>query len=417
MQRRSFLHGLTAGSLLLPVSSNLWAATAPEVKPASDNAPQSRLIVIMLRGAVDGLNVVAPVADANYAKLRPGIALGRPGEAQGALALDGYFGLHPALEALMPLWQQKKLAFVHACGSPDPSRSHFDAQDFMESGTPGIKSTADGWMNRLLAQVPGMDNPIRALSIGPVMPRILSGRAASSTLASGQAGSRANLLDRPMIGNAFAELYGSDAKLGPAYAAAQSAHQDVMAAANKPAMEQADFGAALPNGFPDDAARLAKLIKNEPRIRMAFLALGGWDTHANQGAAQGQLANRLAPLGQGLAILARQLGPLLQDTSIVVMSEFGRTARQNGNGGTDHGHGNVMWLIGGGLQGGKVHGQWPGLDNGQLHEGRDLAITTDFRHVLTSVAGQRFGLNQTQLDKVFPALPGLPQAGTLRLFA
>ncbi len=415
MQRRSFLHTMAAGGLLLPYGPNLWAATAANT--TTDTATGQKLIVIMLRGAVDGLNVVAPVGDANYARLRPGIALGRPGEAQGALALDGHFGLHPALEALMPLWQQKKLAFIHACGSPDPTRSHFDAQDFLESGTPGIKSTQDGWMNRLLAQLPGTDSPTRALSIGPVMPRILSGAAASSTLASGQAGSRANLLDKPVIGNAFAELYKTDAKLGRAYADAQTSHQDVMAAANKPAMEQADFGAALPNGFPDDAARLAKLIKNEPRIRMAFLALGGWDTHANQGAAQGQLANRLAPLGQGLGILARQLGPLLQDTTIVVMSEFGRTARQNGNGGTDHGHGNVMWLIGGGVQGGKVHGHWPGLENGQLYEGRDLAVTTDFRNVLAQVARQRFGMNETQLARIFPARPAMPDADKLRLFA
>lgn len=419
MQRRTFLQSMAARGLLLPLGGNLWAATtsANSSTSNSDASANPKLIVIMLRGAVDGLNVVAPVGDANYARLRPGIALARPGEAQGALALDGYFGLHPALEALLPLWQQKKLAFVHACGSPDPTRSHFDAQDFLESGTPGIKSTEDGWMNRLLTQLPGADSPTRALSIGPVMPRILSGRAASSTIASGQAGSRANLLDKPVIGSAFAELYKTDAKLGRAYADAQTSHQDVMAAANKPAMEQADFGAALPNGFPDDAARLAKLFRNEPRIRMAFLALGGWDTHANQGAAQGQLANRLAPLGQGLAILARQLGPLLQDTTIVVMSEFGRTAKQNGNGGTDHGHGNVMWLIGGGVQGGKVHGNWPGLDSGQLYEGRDLAVTTDFRSVLAQVAQQRFGMNQEQLGKVFPALPALPGADRLRLFA
>ena len=418
MQRRTFLHSLAAGSLLLPFGPNLWAATGPGANPATNPAPAAnkKLVVIMLRGAVDGLNVVAPLGDTNYMRLRPSIALARPGSEHGALALDNFFGLHPALADIMPLWQQRKLAFVHACGSPDPTRSHFDAQDFLESGTPGIKSTGDGWMNRLLAQLPGQDSPTRALSIGPVMPRILSGAAASSTIASGAAGTRANLLDKPAIGNAFAELYQNDAKLARTYDEAQTSHQDMMAAANSPnkGEAEADFGAALPNGFPDDAARLAKLLKNEPRIRMAFLALGGWDTHANQGAGQGQLANRLAPLGQGLAVLARQLGPMLQDTSIVVMSEFGRTAKQNGNGGTDHGHGNVMWLLGGNVQGGKVHGVWPGLDAGQLYEGRDLAVTTDFRSVLGQLAQNHLGLNDSQLAQVFPRMPA---SASLRLFA
>lgn len=418
MQRRSFLHSLAAGSLLIPLGPHAWAAAAPDDGKAAatngaDPASKKKLIVILLRGAVDGLNVVVPYGDANYARLRPSIGLSRPGSDQGALALDGFFGLHPNLVDLMPFWQQKKLAFIHGCGSPDPTRSHFDAQDFMESGTPGVKSTQDGWMNRLLAQLPGPASPTRALSIGPVMPRILSGSAASTTLAAGAAGTRANLLDKPVIGNAFAELYKNDAKLGRAFEDGQTSHQDVMNAANSTDM-QADFGAALPNGFPDDASRLAKLMKNEPRIQMAFLALGGWDTHANQGTAQGQLGNRLAPLGQGLGILARQLGPLLQDTTIVVMSEFGRTAKQNGNGGTDHGHGNVMWLLGGGVQGGKVHGAWPGLDAGQLYEGRDLAVTTDFRSVLAQVARSHMGVAEAQVGKVFPNLPG---SGTLRLFA
>jgi uncharacterized protein (DUF1501 family) len=178
-----------------------------------------------------------------------------------------------------------------------------------------------------------------------------------------------------------------------------------MEAAESREMQMADRGAPLPNGFPDDAARLATLMRNDPKIQMAFVALGGWDTHAGQGAGTGQLANRLAPLGQGLAVLAQRLGPLFDDTTVLVMSEFGRTARENGNGGTDHGHGNVMWVLGGQVNGGKVYGDWPGVGDAALNEGRDLAVTTDFRSVLAQVAERHLRLSDRQLAAVFPAMP------------
>jgi uncharacterized protein (DUF1501 family) len=408
MQRRDFLNSLAAGAgLVIPLGRHAWAATNAD---AGAGATRRKLIVIMLRGAVDGLNVVAPIGDANYARLRPGIALARPGQEGGALKLDGYFGLHPALAPLLPLWEQKKLAFVHASGSPDATRSHFDAQDYMESATPGVKGTADGWMNRLVAALPGAATPTRALSIGPVMPRILSGRAAAVNLANGAAGTKANVLDRPAVAQAFDQLYAGHPRFGRAYQDGKDAHQEVMAAAmggNAMAseMRMADGGAPLPNGFPDDAARLANLMRNDPNIQLAFVALGGWDTHASQGAAKGQLANRLAPLGQGLEVLARRLGPLFDDTTIVVMSEFGRTARENGNGGTDHGHGNAMWLLGGGVAGGRVLGDWQGVADGALHEGRDLPVTTDFRTVLAQVAERHLRLGERQLVQVFPVMP------------
>ncbi|MCU6496768.1 DUF1501 domain-containing protein [Rugamonas sp. A1-17] len=419
MQRRDFLNALAAGAgLMIPLGRHAWAATAasPNTAPTTD-ATSRKLIVIMLRGAVDGLNVVAPVADANYARLRPTIALGRPGEDNGALNLDGYFGLHPALAPLLPLWEQKKLAFIHASGSPDATRSHFDAQDYMESATPGIKSTADGWMNRLVATLPGTTTPTRALSIGPTMPRILSGHAAAVNLANGAAGIKANVLDRPAVGKAFDQLYADNARFGAAYQQGQDAHREVMdAAAGKMTgggmgggmsaeMQAANGGAPLPNGFPDDAARLAALMRNDPNIQLAFVALGGWDTHASQGSARGQLANRLQPLGQGLAVLAQRLGPLFDQTTIVVMSEFGRTARENGNGGTDHGHGNAMWVLGGGVKGGKVLGDWRGVGDAELNEGRDLPVTTDFRTVLATIAERHLRLGDKQLVQVFPSMP------------
>jgi len=418
MQRRDFLNALAASAgLMIPLGRGAWAATSTGAGVAST---QRKLIVIMLRGAVDGMNVVAPVGDANYARLRPGIALAQPGQEDGALRLDSYFGLHPSLAPLLPLWEQKKLAFIHASGSPDATRSHFDAQDYMESATPGVKSTADGWMNRLVATLPGVATPTRALSIGPVMPRILAGKAAAVNLANGAAGTKANVLDRPAVGKAFDKLYANDPRFGRAYQQGKDAHQEVMSAAMDGGMlanemQMADNGAPLPNGFPDDAARLANLMRNDPNIQLAFVALGGWDTHASQGAGRGQLANRLAPLGQGLAVLAQRLGPLFDDTTIVVMSEFGRTARENGNGGTDHGHGNVMWVLGGGVAGGKVLGDWRGLGEDQLHEGRDLPVTTDFRSVLATIAERHLRLSDKQLELVFPALPSsrpLPLLGT-----
>ena len=405
MLRRDFMYTLAlgAGALFLP-GMNVWAATNPD--PAIS---KRKLIVVMLRGAVDGLNVVAPYGDANYARLRPTIAVARPGQDDGLIGLDGYFGMHPALRPLQDHWQQQRLAFVHASGSPDPTRSHFDAQDYLESGTPGRKGTADGWMNRLLANLPGPAVPTRAISVGPVMPRILSGHALAMNIATGAAAGRATLLDKPQVGSAFDRLYqpgqgGQPDKYANIYQQAQSAHKEMMSSMETES-QIADNGAPLPNGFPDDAARLATLFRNDPRVQCAFIALGGWDTHANQGAGTGQLANRLAPLAQGLATLAQRLGPMFNDTTIVVMSEFGRTARQNGNGGTDHGHGNVMWLLGGPVMGGKVHGDWQGLDEARLHEGRDVPVTTDFRSVLAQVAERHLQLPDRQLGLVFPDLP------------
>jgi uncharacterized protein (DUF1501 family) len=399
MKRRDFLNTLAAGaSLVVPVGRGAWAAT-------SDNPTRQKLVVVMLRGAVDGLNVVVPFGDENYLRLRPTIGLAVPGAPGGALDLDGYFGMHPALASLQPLWQQKKLAFVHASGSPASTRSHFDAQDYMESGTPDRKNTQDGWMNRLVAQLPGPSTPSRLLGVGPVMPRILAGSAAAINLANGAAGTRANILDRPKIGAAFDQLYASNERFSRAYLDGKNAHKEVMEASESREMQMADRGAPLPNGFPDDAARLATLMRNDPKIQLAFVELGGWDTHINQGAATGQLANRLTPLGQGLAVLAERLGPLFDDTTVIVMSEFGRTARENGNGGTDHGHGNAMWVLGGRVNGGKVYGDWQGVGDAALNEGRDLPVTTDFRTVLVQVAERHLRLSDRQLAAVFPAVP------------
>jgi uncharacterized protein (DUF1501 family) len=416
MQRRDWLKTAALGSAAswLSLGPSAWAA---QPAGSADTVPHAmpRLVVVMLRGAVDGLNVVVPYGDPAYYQARSSIALAPPGRDGGVLDLDGYFGLHPALATLTPFWQKRQLGFVHAAGSPDPTRSHFDAQDYLESATPGRKATPDGWMNRLLGQLPTNTAPTRAVSIGPVLPRIYAGSNEVANIPAGRAAGQATALDRAPVSAAFGQLYAGDDKLSRAYQASQQAHQDVRTAMNAPddavqskEMMAANNGAPLPNGFPEDAGRLAQLMRRDGRVQLAFMALGGWDTHARQGAATGQLANRLQPLGEGLAALATGLGPMLDDTVILVMSEFGRTARENGNGGTDHGHGNVMWLLGGPVAGGKVHGRWPGLGAGQLNEGRDLAVTTDFRQVLGELCQSHLRLANPQLAQVLPAyaLPG-----------
>jgi uncharacterized protein (DUF1501 family) len=418
MDRRQWLKaGLWGSTSVFALGPRAWAA------PMAEGQADRRLVVVFLRGAVDGLNVVVPYAEREYARLRPRIGLRAPGQDGGALDLDGRFGLHPALQDLMPLWQAGSLAFVHASGSPDATRSHFDAQDYMESGTPGRKATPDGWLNRLLGVLPGdpalKQAPVRAVSVGAVLPRIYAGEHAVANIAAGQAATKPTVLDRPKVGQAFDRLYAGDDRMARAYRESQQARREVMSSLNDAAsmskeMQAANNGAPLPNGFPDDAARLGQLMRTDPRVQLAFMAVGGWDTHANQGAATGQLAGRLSPLGQGLAALAQQLGPVWRDTTVVVMSEFGRTAHENGNAGTDHGHGNVMWLLGGRVAGGRVHGRWPGLDRTALYEGRDLAVTTDFRQVLAEVLERHLSLPDAKLADVFPGFQAGVPLGVVR---
>jgi uncharacterized protein (DUF1501 family) len=416
MKRRDFTGALAlaAGSLMLPVGQSAMAAISESAAPS-----KRRLIVVFMRGAVDGLSVVVPYNDQGYYAARSTIALAKPGQDGGALDLDGHFGLNPALASLMPMWQSQHLAFVVAAGSPDATRSHFDAQDYMESGTPGRKGTTDGWMNRLAGQTlaPGeVATPTRAVSVGPTLPRIYAGPVSVSNLPSGGNAGKPTVLDRPGVGGAFAAMYQGDDRLSRAYQDGQTSHKEMMDSLQSGDADHEDKtannGAPLPGGFSGDAARLATLMRNDPRVEFGFMAVGGWDTHANQGNAKGQLATRLGQLGNGLLTLCQGLGPTLNDTTIVVVSEFGRTVKQNGNGGTDHGHGNVMWVMGGPVAGGKVYGQWPGLDSQHLYEGRDVPVTTDFRTVLMEVAERALLLPDNRLATVFP---DPPKANALRV--
>jgi uncharacterized protein (DUF1501 family) len=395
MRRRDFL-GAAAGTAFSSIAAAGWAV-------AADGGPK-RLIGILLRGAVDGLNVVVPYAEEAYYQERRSIAIAQPGKPDEALTLDEHFGLHPALASLMPMWTERSLAFIHAAGSPDPTRSHFDAQLFIENGTPGESTTRDGWMNRLLLALPGPRGPADAISIGPTVPRILVGKAPVASLPLGPEGAKPLPIDRPEISSAFDRLYSGNDTLGESYRQGRTARAQLIGAL---ATERqiADNGAPLPSGFPGQAARLAHLIHRDPSVRLAVIGLGGWDTHVNQGNHKGQLAGRLRPLGEGLAVLARGLGEAWRDTIIVVLSEFGRTVRENGNGGTDHGHGNVIWVLGGSVKGGRVYGDWPGLMPAQLYQRRDLAVTTDFRTAITAILERHMRLGDRQLEAVLPDAP------------
>jgi uncharacterized protein (DUF1501 family) len=397
MKRRDFLlqSSIFSASSLVAISSHSLIA-----RTATSKSNPKRLIVIFLRGAVDGLNVVVPYSEPAYYEMRSRIAIPQPGKEGGAINLDGNFGLHPALRTLIPFWEQKNLAFIHACGSPDATRSHFDAQDYMESGTPGIKRTTDGWMNRLLASL-STPSPIQAVSLTATTPRILIGKIPVANITFGKNRINPLPLDKPQVRTAFEKLYDGRDELSQTYREGQEARQALIKTLDTE-MQMANNGAPLPNGFSRDAQRLAQLMRKDPRIELGFIALGGWDTHINQGGSKGQLARNLELLGKGLDNLVNGLGSVYQDTTIFVMSEFGRTVQENGNGGTDHGHGNVMWVLGGKVKGGKVYGEFPGLANNKLYEGRDLAITTDFRDIVTTVLTGHLNLSDRELNLILP---------------
>jgi uncharacterized protein (DUF1501 family) len=387
--RDSALAMVGAGAAPLWLKRALYAADAP--------TPRKKILVaIFQRGAADGLNVVVPHGEPAYYGLRPTIAIPRPGagKPEAAIDLDGHFGLHPALEPLKGLYDQQHLAIVDAVGSPDPTRSHFDAQDYMESGTPGRKSTNDGWMNRALPKVEGKPSPVRAVSLGPTLARSMSGKNPAISLQS-IGGFR---VQDAKAAKQFEDMYveSKDPQLRAAGRETFEAVSMLQAIQRRP--YTAADGAKYPNGpFGQSMQQIAQLIKSDVGVEMAFADIRNWDHHVNEPA---QLANRLTEFGAGLAAFWRDMGDRMADIAVVTMSEFGRTAHENGNRGTDHGHANCMFVMGGGVKGGKVYGKWPGLEKEQLYENRDLAVTTDFRDVLGELVAVHTG-NPT-LDGVFP---------------
>lgn len=367
------------------------------------------LIAIFQRGAVDGLNMVVPYGESAYYDLRPGIAIRKPqsGNSESALDLDGFFGLHPSMTSMKSLWDSKRLAIVHAAGSPDNTRSHFDAQDYMESGTPGRKGTPDGWLNRYLqSKAEGDPRPFRAVSLTRELPRAMQGKASTVAMSN-----LANFSIR--AGRSSASVQGGFEAIYEETVndALTDTGRETFEAVNylkkvNPSQYQPENGAQYPRSpFGFSLLQIAQLIKAGVGLEIAFTDTPGlnWDTHVNQGNERGQLGNLLQQFSNGLDALSRDLGQRMDDVVILTMSEFGRTVRENGNRGTDHGHANAMFVIGNSIRGGKVYGQWPGLKNDRLHEGRDLALTTDFRDVFGEVAKRH--LHSSDLSRIFPGYP------------
>jgi uncharacterized protein (DUF1501 family) len=395
--RRAFMKGgamAVVGTAAIPT----FLTRSVLAQTTSAQAQGKKLVVIFQRGAADGLNVVVPYREPSYYQYRPNIGIPQT----AVIDLDGFFGLHPAMAPLKPLWDQGHLAIVHASGSPDPSRSHFDAQDFMESGTPGVKATPDGWLNRALqAQDQACPDcahtPFRAVALGPEIPRTLEGQI--------QAVALDNIRDFGVQSSpaaaGFAAMYdqSTDSIL---HGTGQETFEAVkMLKVADPTKYTPAVGANYPGGaFANSLKQIAQLLKANLGVEAAFADIGGWDTHQNQGNVEGQLAGRLTEFSQGLAAFWTDMGEQAGDIVLVTMSEFGRTCRQNGTGGTDHGHANVMFAFGGPVKGGKVYGRWPGLSPEQLYEGRDLAITTDFRQVLAEASFKTLG--SRNLEVVFP---------------
>ncbi len=398
IDRRFFLKS----SGLALVAGGLIPRVFVRMAEAGTSGGRKVLVAIFQRGAVDGLNVVVPYGEQAYYDVRPTIAVPRPGSDGGALDLDGFFGLHPSLSSLQPWFKDHSAAFVHAVGSPDPSRSHFDAQDFMESGTPGVKSTEDGFLSRaLVAQKREQGSPLRAVALSPAMPRILAGAAGAVAMTNvDQFGINAGAASGS-VSASFESMYAG----AVAGALGGTAHESFEAArilkSTAPGKAAPENGAVYPNGPLGNSLRqIAQLIKAGVGLEVAFTDVGGWDTHAGEGGAQGQLANNLRNFSDSIAAFARDLGTRMSDVVLVTMSEFGRTVRENGNRGTDHGHANFMMVLGGGVKGGKVYGKWPGLDSSHLNENRDLQVTTDFRDVFGELLVRQAGVGN--LAPVFP---------------
>ena len=464
VSRRLFVRngGIALASVgLLPVLGPEFLQRAVFGAEPTAGKRKKTLICIFQRGAADGLSVVVPHGDADLYKLRPTIAIPRPlaGNNQTALDLDGFYGLHPALAPFLPIYKSGHLAAIHACGSPSGTRSHFDAQDYMESGAPGSKAVTDGWLSRTVLSCPedkANHSPFRAVALGGAMPRSLQGDVqamAIPDLKTFGVGTSGNLAAR-YDGKSNPEQTRRQARRGknapapvappapsanpaammqpaktPAPAGGggiasgfetlyDSAVGDVLHGTGQESFEAISLlkkanpgsytparGANYPNGkFGESLKQIAQLVKADVGVEVAFAEMGGWDTHAAQGSTQGQLSLRLREFGQAISALYYDLGDRMNDVVILTMSEFGRTARQNGTGGTDHGHATCFFALGGDINGGKVLGQWPGLAPEQLNEGRDLALTTDFRAVFGEVAVRHLGAQN--MPRLFPGYEG-----------
>jgi len=412
MERRAFVKSGALALVTMGLSPSFLRRTAFGMELF--NAPKGKVLICLFqRGAADALNIVVPHGERSYYAMRPSIAIPQPSRSAmgGAIDLDGFFGLHPALAPLKPLYDRGLLAPVHAVGSPSTTRSHFDAQDYMETGTPDMKGTTDGWLNRYLAVKGTCDEcnlaktPFRAVALTPQTPRILEGPSATvamnslaefSVRATGSSAERLEALYR--TGSADL-VHGTGAEMFDAVKMLRAANPQKYLPRNNAEYPRSQFGTRL--------LQIAQLIKANVGLEIAFADVGGWDTHVNQGSSTGQLAQRLDDFSRSIAALVMDLGDRMDDVVILTMSEFGRMAKENGNRGTDHGHAGALFVIGGHVKGGRVHGKWPGLEPEQLYEGRDLALTTDFRSVFAEVVQDHLGARA--LDRIFPGFAASPR--------
>jgi uncharacterized protein (DUF1501 family) len=391
--------------ILQSISMGAFALSGVQAN-ANENNQSGRLVLVFLRGAYDGLSMLVPHGDPHYALLRPTIGIAKPdGTPKTALKLDDTFGLHPACAALLPIWQQGVLAAIPCAGSPDTTRSHFDAQYHWETGKPGSSSPSPGWFN-VLAGMLGQGAGIRALGVGESSPRILSGPQPVQLVGNGLSATRPGMLAETKTREAIMQLYAGDEKL--ANAMLEGANNRMSTAAMlRPSggtmsgeQQAANNGAGSPQGLALDAKHLGMLMRQNRQLKIGFLSSGGWDTHINQGNVTGQLANNFTNLTNTLMQLREAFSE--PNDLVMVASEFGRTCAENGTRGTDHGHGNVMWLMGNAVQGGQWHGRWDGLSKDKLNEGRDLPVHHDFRGVMTQALNRCLGVQDTQLTDLFP---------------
>lgn len=387
-------HLIAAGVAAGAISGRAFAAASAD----------TRLLVIFLRGAYDAANIVIPAYSDFYYQARPSIAIARPDAAnpKAALPLDGQWALHPALaQSLYPLWQRKEIAFVPFAGTDDMSRSHFETQDTIEMGQPlgAHRDYRSGFMARLATNL-GDAHPIAFSNDVPV---IFRGGAATPNLSINDFGKpsfdarQQDLIDS-MYRTPAAQALAPEVAVRQGFAVRAEAY-----AALQDEMTRSGKGAPQAKGFQFQAQRIADLMRQH--YNLAFLDIGGWDTHTNQGGAEGQLASRIGDLGAGLAAFAEAMGPAWRNTTVIVVSEFGRTFRENGDKGTDHGHGSVYWVLGGGVKGGRMAGPQVALAPETLNQQRDLPVLTDYRGLIGGVARRLYGLSPDKIERIFPGAP------------
>jgi uncharacterized protein (DUF1501 family) len=403
MPRRQFLNlgALAAGGALL--TTRLAFAHASE--------RQARFVLVIMRGALDGLAAVPPYGDRDYAQLRREFALHAPGERGGALPLDGFFGLHPALNFMQQCYAARELTVLHALASPYRERSHFDGQDVLENGSPRPHALATGWLNRALAAAPTPRQREAGVALGQNVPLVMRGPAAVTSWSPSKLGA----LDDDTLAR-ITDLYAGDPLLATRLADALAANA-MVDGGGESAMEPAQAAAAPANNarYTEIVHAAGGFLRQPDGPKVAVFDTTGWDTHANEGGAEGQLAGRLGALDKALATLRQELGPAWSDTAVLLVTEFGRTAAINGTRGTDHGTATVAFLVGGAVAGGRVIADWPGLSTAALYQGRDLAATLDLRSVLKGLLTEHLSVPAGALDTVFPdSAAAKPLRGLLR---